>query len=125
MTHGVTAPAPPTPRRAGLRMALAGLALMAIGVALILFADATNDGALSYPEIGSRPAMGVQFFAGLPATFGYVLTALGLYRLFTNRAPGDEAPSKGARAVLVALGVVMVVGFFVGAYALTIWMRRR
>jgi hypothetical protein len=125
MTHGVTAPTPPTPRRAGLRMAAAGLVAMAAGVVLILFADKTNDGALSYPEIGSRPAMGVQFFAGLPATFGYVLTALGLYRFLTNESPGDEPRGKKAVAGRVALVVLLMLVFFAGAFALTQWMRRR
>ena len=84
----MTIPPPPSPRRAGLRLALAGGAALAAGVLLIVFVDAQTDRALSYPEIGARPSFGVQLLAGLPATIGYVIGALGLYRFFTNRAPG-------------------------------------
>jgi hypothetical protein len=125
MKRGVTAPVPPSPRRAGLRLALAGAATLALGLFLLVFVDRVTDRALSYPEIGSKPALGVQFIAGLPATIGYVLSALGLYRFLTNRAPGEESQTTVAVATRAVLGVVLVIVFFAGAFATTMLMRMR
>lgn len=129
MKRGVTAPAPPSPRSAGLRLALTGAATLALGLFLLVFVDRVTDRALSFPEIGSKPSLGIQFLAGLPATLGYVIAALGLYRFLTNRAPGE--PSHVIKvvpvlwAVRAALGVGLVLLFFVGAYGITWWMRTR
>jgi hypothetical protein len=129
MKRGVTAPAPPSPRSAGLRLALTGAATLALGLFLLVFVDRVTDRALSFPEIGSKPSLGIQFIAGLPATLGYVIAAAGLYRFLTNRAPGE--PSKVIKdvpvlwAVRALLGVGLVLLFFVGAYGITWWMRTR
>jgi hypothetical protein len=106
-------------------MALVGAITLVVGLAFILYVDRVSDRALSYPEIGARPAFGVQFFAGLPATFGYVFGALGLYRFLTNRGPGDESKAPVAVAARVALIVALVALFFGGAFAITQWMRTR
>ena len=125
MERGVTAPALPTPRRAGVRMALAGVATMLVGLALLIFVDRATDRALSFPEIGSRPPVGVQFIAGLPATLGYVIAALGLYRFLTNRAPGEESQAKVAVAARGVLIAVLALAFFAGAFGITMIMRLR
>lgn len=128
MKHGVTAPAPPSPRSAGLRLALTGAATLALGLFLLVFVDRVTDRALSFPEIGSKPSLGIQFIAGLPATLGYVIGALGLYRFLTNRAPDEPSQGESAPvmwAVRAVLGVGLVLIFFAGAYGITLWMRTR
>ncbi len=128
MKRGVTAPAPPSPRRAGLRLALTGVVTLLLGVGLLVFIDGVTDRALSFPEIGSRPPIGIQFLAGLPATLGYVIAALGLYRFLTNRAPDADGEGKVAPmlwAARAALGLALVLVFFAGAYGITMLMRMR
>ena len=115
---------PVSPRRSGLRLAFYGALILVAGAGALIFIDRVTDGALSYPEIGSRPPLGVQFLAGLPVTIGYLLVSLGLYRFFTNRAPGEESTAKVAVAARVVLAVLLVATFFGGAFAFTQWMRR-
>jgi hypothetical protein len=128
MKRDVTAPAPPSPRSAGLRLALTGAATLALGLFLLVFVDRVTDRALSFPEIGSKPSLAIQFIAGLPATLGYVIAALGVYRFLINRAPGEPSqvkPVPALWALRAALGVGLVVLFFAGAYGITWWMRTR
>jgi hypothetical protein len=109
-------------RKAGLRLLSIGLAFLAAGLVILVVADQRTGGAVTHPEI-SRAGRGISFLAGFPATLGYVMSAVGVYRLLRGRGPGhaSTSPIVGALRVLFIAAVALV--FFVGAFYIVMTIR--
>ena len=109
-------------RKGGLRLVLAGLAFLALGLVVLVLADQRSGGAVTHPEI-SRSGRGMSFLAGFPPTLGFVMTAVGVYRMIRGRGPGHASSSPvviGLRALFV-VGVALL--FFVGAFYIVMKIR--
>jgi hypothetical protein len=104
-------------RRAGARLLGLGVAFLIAGLIVLVVADARTEGAVGHPMI-AKEGLRRAFFAGIPATLGYVLGALGVYRLLEGRGrPGSTLVMVGR----VAFGLVATAVFFAGAfYVLTL-----
>ncbi len=109
-------------RKAGLRLLLIGFAFLAAGLIILVVADQRTGGAVTHPEI-SRQGRSISFLAGFPATLGYVLGAVGVYRLLRGRGPGhaSTSPVVGALRVLFIAAVLLV--FFVAAFYIVMTIR--
>jgi hypothetical protein len=111
-------------RKAGARLLSLGSLLLGIGLLLLLYVDRKSGGGVSEAAIDRR-GQSLPLLVGFPATLGYVIGALGLYRLVSGRAPGHERTARWAR-----LGRVMGVAgasfvFWAGAFAIVWWLRSR
>jgi len=109
-------------RKGGLRLILAGLAFLVVGMIILVVSDAKTGGAVTHPEI-SRQGRGISFLAGFPATLGYVMGAVGVYRLIRGRGPGHASTSPivvGLRVLFVAAVALL---FFVGAFYIVMTIR--
>jgi hypothetical protein len=109
-------------RIAGGRLLLLGGALLVVGLIVVVLSDRETGGSVLRPET-AREGRGISLLAGLPATIGYVLGAVGLYRLVTGQPPDTpprSTPWKIARALFA--GIVVSV-FFVGAFVIVLRLR--
>jgi hypothetical protein len=109
-------------RKAGLRLVLTGLAFLVAGLVILVVSNRETGGAVTHPEI-ARGGRGVSFLAGLPATIGYVVGALGIYRLLRGRGPGHASRSPiiiGLRILFTAAAAMV---FFVGAFYIVMKIR--
>lgn len=109
-------------RKAGVRLVLTGLAFLVAGLIILVAADTRTGGAVTHPEI-ARQGRGISFLAGLPATIGYVVGALGIYRLLRGRGPGHASTSPiviGLRVLFTAAAAAL---FFVAAFYIVMAVR--
>lgn len=106
-------------RRAGLRLLGGGAAFLVAGLIILIVADQRTGGAVTHPEISTQ-GRGISFVAGLPATIGYVLGALGFYRLLEGRGDPDKMLHLVGRAVFAVLATAL---FFVGAFWIVMLVR--
>jgi hypothetical protein len=106
-------------RRGGIRLLGAGAAFLAAGLVILVIADQRTGGGVTHPEI-SDAGRGLSFLAGLPATIGYVLGALGFYRLLEGRGDSRKTVVVVGRAVF---GILAAAVFFVGAFWIVMAVR--
>src|SRR5262249_48798800 len=77
-------------RRAGARMIGIGFAFLVAGLILVVVSDWKTGGSVTHPEI-AREGHGISLLAGMPASIGYVVGAMGVYRLLSGRGPGHAS----------------------------------
>lgn len=106
-------------RRAGGRLLGAGAAFLVAGLIILVISDQRTGGAVTHPEI-SREGRGISFVAGLPATIGYVLGALGIYRLLEGRGDSKKTHVIVGRAIFAILAAAL---FFFGAFWIVMAVR--
>lgn len=109
-------------RKAGFRLLGYGLALVVAGLVILVVSNRATGGAVTHPKI-SRDGEGASMLAGLPATLGYVLCALGVYRLATGRGPGHSSKHPLAIAARFAFGLVAAAIFFGASYVIVMRLR--
>jgi hypothetical protein len=109
-------------RKAGMRLLGYGLAFLVAGMILLVTSNRETGGAVLNPHI-AREGQGISFVAGLPATLGYVLCSLGVYRLATGRGPGHASKHPLAIAARALFGLAAAGVFFAGAYFIVMALR--
>lgn len=106
-------------RRAGGRLLGAGAFFLSVGLIILVVADQRTGGGVTHPDI-SRDGRGVSFLAGFPATIGYVLGALGVYRLLEGRGDSRSTAVLVGRALF---GIVATAIFFGAAFWIVMAVR--
>jgi hypothetical protein len=109
-------------RRSGVRLLRAGFVLLVAGLIILVISDQRTGGAITHPEI-SRGGRGLSMLAGFPATLGYVLCALGLYRYIRGRGPGHDSQSLIVMVFRAVFAVLAAALFFVGAFWIVMAVR--
>ncbi|MGZ3416987.1 MAG: hypothetical protein ACXWUG_06285 [Polyangiales bacterium] len=109
-------------RKAGARMLAIGAGFLVVGLVLVVLSDWKTGGAVTHPEI-AREGRGISLLAGAPATLGYVVGAVGVYRLLTGRGPGHASKHPLAIAARVLFGLAATAVFFVGAFLIVMKIR--
>jgi hypothetical protein len=109
-------------RKAGARMLGIGLAFLVAGLVLVVLSDWKTGGAVTHPEI-AREGRGISLLAGAPATIGFVVGALGVYRLLSGRGPGHASKHPLAIAARILFGIAATAVFFVGAFLIVMRIR--
>ncbi|MBI2394190.1 MAG: hypothetical protein HYV09_31760 [Deltaproteobacteria bacterium] len=109
-------------RRAGARLLIGGVALLVAGLIILVVADQRTGGAVTHPDI-SAEGRRASFLAGFPATLGYVLAALGVYKLLAGRGPGHASKSKLVLVGRALFGILAAAVFFAGAFWIVMAIR--
>jgi len=109
-------------RRAGGRMIALGLGLLIAGLIIVLVSDWKTGGSVTHPEI-AREGHGISLLAGTPASIGYVVGAVGVYRFLSGRGPGHASKHPIAVAGRVLFGLVAMAVFFAGAFIIVMKIR--
>lgn len=109
-------------RRSGVRLLLTGIAFLAAGLVILVISDQRTGGAVTHPEI-SRGGRGLSLLAGFPATLGYVMGALGFYRLISGRGPGHDSRSMIVIVGRAVFAVLALAVFFAGAFWIVMAVR--
>lgn len=109
-------------RRSGVRLFFTGLALLVIGLLVLVISNHETGGDVTHPEI-ARGGRGVSLLAGFPATLGYVMSALGLYRWIRGRGPGHSSQSVFVLVLRAAFVVATVALFSIGAFYIVMHVR--
>lgn len=109
-------------RKAGGKLIAYGLVFLAAGLFILVTSNLKTGGAVTHPEI-AREGRGISLLAGFPATLGYVLCSLGVYRLLTGRGPGHASKSPVAIALRALFGILAAAIFFAGAFVIVMQIR--